>query len=386
MTTGVILDGFSTKKAISDVLWALVEELKKTSLWDEHVALKARMVPFAGYHMPVQYQGVIPEHEATRQHVSLCDVSHMGIARAEGPEARKFINYALAKDVTALKPGHALYTVLCRANGNTVDDLIVYCEGEEKFFFVLNASNKEKDLNYLRELAKNFAVKLEDDFEKLSLLALQGPKSEALLQKMGLKEPLSPAFTFFRTELAGIPVLISRTGYTGEVGCEIAVANAQAPTLWKKLLSVGESFGIKPCGLAARDTLRTEMGYSLYGHEITEEINPVEAGLGWVLSLNKDFVGREALQKAKAQPQRKLVALKNNSKQAPRPDMKVQDATGQVVGFITSGTFAPSLGHAIGLALVTTTSQAPYSVVIRDQAVPFEITKRPFYQRSEKHV
>lgn len=331
--------------------------------------------------MPVQYSGVVAEHNAVRTAVGIFDVSHMGLARVEGPEARKFLNLALTKNLSTLLPGSALYTLLCRENGNTVDDLIVYCNEDNKFTLVLNAGNKHKDLDYLQTLGKNFNITITDDFNRLSLIAVQGPRAEELLKKLGYRGDLRKTFTFAETKIAGLCATVFVTGYTGELGCEIAIPNAQAAELWQSLLREGESFGIKPAGLAARDTLRTEMGYSLYGHELTEDINPIEAGLAWAVSLDKEFVGKAALEKAKASPQRKLIALKNSSKQAPRPEMKIQDAQNKIVGFITSGTFAPSLGYAIGLGLVEAQSQPPYKVLIRDQAVAFEQTKRPFYKK-----
>jgi len=363
-----------------------MEKLKKTPLCEEHKSLGGRMVPFAGYEMPVQYPtGVIQEHMAVRQNAGLCDVSHMGVATFSGPTVRDFLNRAITRDISKLEAGKAAYTILCYPDGGTVDDLIVYCESNEKFFLVLNASNKEKDLAYFKSLAGANAIEMKDHFETMSLLALQGPKSAQILRELGADTNLDSPFSFFETKLAGISVRIAETGYTGEAGCEIFVESQNAVKLWKLLLEAGTKHGLKPSGLAARDTLRTEMGYSLYGHELSDKINPIEAGLSWAVSLNKgEFAGREALLVAKEKPKRKLVSLKNNSKQAPRPEMRVFDASGKEVGFITSGTFAPSLNYAIGLALVDANSTPPYKVNIRNSPVEFELTKRPFYRRKEE--
>ena len=342
---------------------AASETLQKTALHATHAALKARLVPFAGYEMPVQYSGVIEEHQAVRQNAGLFDVSHMGVGIVRGPDTVKFLNYALTRDLSKVQDGQAAYSLLCRANGGTVDDLIVYRKTADFFYAVLNASNKDKDVAYLRELSKGFDVVIEGPLPGMSLLALQGPRSEDVLRKLGFTSEWPKPFRFLETSLTAsgktIAVKLAFTGYTGEKGCEIFVEDKDVVTLWNAILSLD----VKPIGLAARDTLRTEMGYSLYGHELLETINPVEAGLNWAVGFAKEnFVGRDAIVKAKENPARKLIALKNDSRQAPRPDMRVFDATGTDVGYVTSGTFAPSLAHAIGLALVDAKSQAPYSV------------------------
>lgn len=341
-------------------------------------------MPFAGYSMPVQYTGLIDEHQTVRNHVGLFDVSHMGIATCEGAEALEFLNTSVTRDLATVAPGRAAYTLLCRDSGGTVDDLIIYRESPNKFFLVLNASNKEKDFAYLQELKAKFpSVTLKPLFDSYSLLALQGPKAFQLIQKLGFTGELPAPFSFLHTTLAGVPVYMAFTGYTGEKGCEMFVKNENAVALWRALLTDGAPLGIKPIGLGARDTLRTEMGYSLYGHELSEEINPVEAGLSWAIGFKKDaFKGKAALVKAKEAPQRKLVALSHADKQAPRPDMLVYDASKKLVGKITSGTFAPSLGHVIGLALVEASSAAPYFVDIRGKLTEFSLTTRPFLKKS----
>ncbi len=362
----------------------------KTPLHAAHVDLKARMVPFAGYDMPVQYTSVIEEHKAVRDACGIFDVSHMGLATIEGSEVRNFLQFALTRDISKTLPSTAAYSLLCHEHGGTVDDLIIYCEREDLFWLVLNASNKEKDFSYLKKIAATHpqfsSLKFTTHFSDYSLIALQGPNSTEVLQALGWKGPFPKAFSFApNATIAGLQTKIAFTGYTGEIGCEIFVKSADANHLWKSLLQDGQKFGLKPCGLAARDTLRTEMGYSLYGHELNDDINPVEAGLNWAVGFGKEnFVGKAALVAAKANPKRKIIALKNASKQAPRPEMPVYDSTKKQVGIVTSGTFAPSLGYAIGLALVDNNSQAPYTVDIRGNQVAFELTQRPFYKKTEQ--
>lgn len=357
--------------------------LKKTALWQWHKTHGAKLVPFAGYDMPIQYEGVIPEHKAVRQNCGLFDVSHMGVARISGSRATEFLDSCFTRDLAKLSNGKAAYGFFCRENGGTVDDLIIYKSSANEYYLVLNASNKEKDLAYLGAAANSNSVRIESLFDDLALFALQGPKAFELLAKLGLEIGDRKAFSFFDSELLGVPVKIALTGYTGEKGCEIFVANEEAPKIWEGLLQAGETYGIKAIGLAARDTLRTEMGYSLYGHELAEDISPIEADLNWAINFKKalPFHGQAALSLQQKNPPRKLVALMNRSRQAPRPLMNVEDASGKIVGTITSGTYAPSLDYSIGLALVEQNSQAPYSVRLRpDKLVEFEITTRPFYK------
>jgi aminomethyltransferase len=352
--------------------------LKKTALWAEHHKLGARMVPFSGYDMPVQYKSVLVEHQAVRQAAGIFDVSHMGLSAFKAPGILQAVNKIITRDISNLEVGQGAYSLLCRDSGFCVDDLILYRTAEDELLFVFNASNKEKDFAYLTGLLKDIPLEAAAPSDADALIALQGPKVPALLKSLGLGEWPKP-FSVLNFSAQGIPCRLLFTGYTGEVGCEIAVKSSEAPALWRLLLEKGA----EPCGLGARDTLRLEMGYSLYGHELSEEINPLEAGLSWAVNLKKEaFVGREALLRYKEAPRRKLIALKNESKQAPRGEMRVFDATGRDVGFVTSGSLAPSLGHAIGLALVETSSQPPYTVNIREKKIPFEETKRPFYTKN----
>jgi len=361
----------------------MAETLRRTSLWPCHAKLGARMMPFSGYDMPVQYSGLIDEHQAVRQAAGLFDVAHMGVAKVEGSQARVFLDAACTRSFKSLAPGRAAYTLLCRENGGTVDDLIVYCERDDLFWLVLNAGNKEKDVEYLQALRTGFDARLSGPLDEWSLLALQGPKSELVLRALGWAQDWPKPFSFVNARLAGVEVKIAFTGYTGETGCEIFVPSGRAAELWEVILESGRPFGLKPAGLGARDTLRTEMGYSLYGHELSETINPIEAGLSWAVSFDKDFKGKEALLRAKAEPRRRLVALRTASRQAPRNEMNVVDADGRAIGVVTSGTYAPSLGYAVGLALVDADATGPFFVDIRGKREPFEVAKRPFYVPSK---
>lgn len=370
-------------------------KLKQTPLFLDHKNLGGKIVPFAGYEMPVQYtQGVIFEHLNVRRHAGLFDVSHMGVAQMKGPKVKEFLNFCLTRDLSKISASEAAYSLLCRESGGTVDDLIVYCVSNEHFYLVLNASNKEKDVGYFRELQKRETkfsdIRIDDAFDKFGLLALQGPSSPKILTNSGLKLNSWPKpFSFIPTAtLFGIPVSIAFTGYTGETGCEIFCPSSQLSKLWNELLKVGKSENLCPIGLAARDTLRTEMGYSLYGHELEEDINPVEAGLSWAVGFNKEsFVGIEALRQAKENPARRLVCFrKKDSKQAPRPGMDIL-VDGKACGKVGSGTLGPSLGYSIGMGLVDSKSFSKIQetknlqIDIRGSLVNFEVCKRPFFTK-----
>lgn len=355
--------------------------LNQTPLTAWHRSHNARMAEFAGYDMPIQYTSVIEEHECVRKNAGLFDVSHMGLLRLEGNKAATLLDRALTRNISKLKPGRAVYAIMCHENGGTIDDLIVYSSSENEFYLVLNASNKMKDLAHINSLDLHSEVRFESLFNEASIFALQGPKVPEILALCGFTKSWKP-FDFIRAEICNISVQIAFTGYTGEKGCEIFVSNSDALNLWTQLMTKGHPLGLRPCGLACRDTLRLEMGYSLYGHELNDQINPIEAGLDWAVDFNKsEFIGRKALLKSKEFPERKMIALQNSSKQAPRAGMKIYDAHGHEVGSVCSGTYAPSLGFAIGLGLVTTKSLAPYSVEIRNQKIPFESTTRPFYNK-----
>jgi aminomethyltransferase len=305
----------------------------------------------------------------------------MGVLECRGADSRSFLNSVVTRDIAALEPGQAAYSLLCQNDGGCLDDLIVYCLSPDRFWLVLNAGNKVSDLRHIRSVfearSQRPQLELRSRFEDLALLALQGPESFSVLKRRGLWSD-EPTFRIFESQFQGQTIWISTTGYTGERGVEIAVPSGLAPALWRDLLA-DES--VTPAGLGCRDTLRTEMGYPLYGHEMDSTIHPFEAGLGWAVQLDKsEFVGQSALKSLKAQPRRKWIGLiHRQSRQAPRAGMDVYDSKNLRVGTVTSGTFAPSLNAPIGMALVSSDSEGPYSVDLRGTKVLFESCKRPFY-------
>ena len=347
-----------------------------------HRQLGARMVPFAGFEMPVNYKGILEEHNCVRNNVGIFDISHMGILFVRGSGTLKFLDKMLTKPVSKVAVGRGAYALLCNEAGNTLDDLIFYRTQENEVCLALNASNKEEDFKWLQKNAPSDLI-FESRFSSHALFALQGARAPDFLKSLGLDLNYSQLYSTVKFHIAGVECLFFVSGYTGEKGCEISVPVSGAEKVFSFFLDKGKEFLIQPIGLGARDTLRTEMGYSLYGHELNQNINPVEAGLSWALDLSSNFIGSEALRRIKEKPQRKLIALRNiNSKQAPRSDMKIFDSQQNEVGFVTSGTFAPSLGYAIGLGIVNIQSQAPYSIDIRGQKVAYELVKRPFYVKA----
>jgi aminomethyltransferase len=347
-----------------------------------HRKLGARMVPFAGFEMPVNYKGILEEHQCVRKNVGIFDISHMGILFVRGLGTLKFLDKMLTKPVSKVTVGKGAYALLCNEAGNTLDDLIFYRTQEHEVCLALNASNKEEDFKWLQKYASS-DVEFEARFSSHALFALQGARAPEFLKSLGIDLNYSQLYSTGKFQISGVECLFFVSGYTGEKGCEISVPTSSAEKVFSFFLEKGKDFSIQPIGLGARDTLRTEMGYSLYGHELSQSINPVEAGLSWAIDLSSNFIGSEALRRIKEKPQRKLIALRNvNSKQAPRNEMKIFDSHEKEVGFISSGTFAPSLGYAIGLGIVDVQSQAPYFIDIRGQKVAYELVKRPFYIKS----
>lgn len=357
--------------------------LKPTPLRAEHVALGARLVPFAGYEMPVQYPtGITAEHQAVRTAAGLFDVSHMGEVEVRGREAREFVQYVTSNDLDRAAVGQAQYSTLLNHDGGVVDDLLVY-RFPERFLLVVNASNREKDVVHLREHAGRFDVEISDRSDEIALLALQGPKAQTILERLTDDRLDDIGYYHFREgRLLDRNALLSRTGYTGEDGFEIYLENKDAVAVWRALLEAGKPEGLTPAGLGARDTLRLEMGYALYGNDLDEEHTPLEAGLGWVVKLGKeDFIGREALIRQKeAGVPRKLVGFRLRERGFPRPGYEVRTARG--AGVVTSGTVSPSLGVGIGMAYLPAEAAQPgteIEVVIRGQGIPAEVVKPPFY-------
>ena len=358
---------------------------KKTPLYEEHVRLGGKIVSFGGYALPVQYgTGIVKEHMAVREAAGLFDVSHMGEFELKGPDSVKNLNRLLTNDYTEMEDGRCRYTPMCYPDGGTVDDLIVAKRGENDYFLVVNASNREKDFAWMTENLSGDAV-LTDVSDNFAEIALQGPASKELIRKLSPQDKLPKKYytAVFDSEIAGVPAIISRTGYTGEFGYEIYVAAEEGPKVWQALLREGEALGVIPCGLGARDTLRLEAGMPLYGHEMNECISPLEADLGFAVKLEKeDFIGKEALLK----PQERMrVGLKVVGRGILREELKVLK-DGEEIGETTSGTFAPYLKVSIANALVKAGSLElgdKVSVDVRGRAVDAEVVPLPFYKRAK---
>ncbi|PZD79263.1 glycine cleavage system aminomethyltransferase GcvT [Mesonia sp. K7] len=360
--------------------------MKNTQLTAIHQALGAKMIPFAGFLMPVSYEGVNAEHETVRNGVGVFDVSHMGEFLVSGPKALDLIQKVTSNDASKLVDGQAQYTCMPNQTDGIVDDLIVYRINKEKYLLVVNASNIEKDWNWISE-NNTFGADLRDLSDNYSLFAVQGPKAVEAMQS--LTEVDLSAIKFYHFEVDKFAdaekVIISATGYTGSGGFEIYCKNEDAEQVWNKIMKAGESFGIKPIGLAARDTLRLEMGYCLYGNDIDDTTSPIEAGLGWVTKFTKDFINSENLKKEKKEgPKRKLVAFELTEKGIPRKDYKINNAEGEEIGHVTSGTMSPSTGKAIGLGYVKTAYKdidTEVFVAIRNKQIAAKVVKLPFYKK-----
>lgn len=344
------------------------------------------MVPFAGYNMPVQYEGVNVEHETVRNGVGVFDVSHMGEFFITGPNALALIQKVTTNDASTLTVGRAQYSCLPNEDGGIVDDLIVYKMGEEKYLLVVNASNIEKDWNWIS--GKNdVGATMENASEDYSLLAIQGPKAAEAMQSLTSVNLTEIKYYHFEVaDFAGVSdVIVSATGYTGSGGFEIYVKNSDIEQVWNKVFEAGAAYGIKPIGLAARDTLRLEMGFCLYGNDINGTTSPIEAGLGWITKFTKDFTNSEAIKKQKEEGvSRKLVGFELTERGIPRHDYEITDKDGNVIGIVTSGTMAPSLGKGIGLGYVPTAYAAPDSEIyirIRKNDVAAKVVKLPFYKK-----
>ena len=360
--------------------------MKNTALTQTHEALGAKMVPFAGYNMPVSYEGVSLEHATVRNGVGVFDVSHMGEFLISGPNALALIQRVTTNDAAKLTVGKAQYSCMPNETGGIVDDLIVYMIKEEQYLLVVNASNIDKDWAHISQYNETINAEMRDLTDNYSLLAIQGPKAVESMQSLSSHDLSEIKFyNFIVGDFAGIEhVIISATGYTGSGGFEIYCKNEEVQQIWDKVFEAGARFGIKPIGLAARDTLRLEMGYCLYGNDIDDTTSPIEAGLGWITKFTKDFVNSEALAKEKANgPTRKLVAFELTERGIPRHGYPIVDAQGQEMGTVTSGTMSPTMGLGIGLGYVPTHLSEPGSKIhiqIRKNAVPATIVKLPFYK------
>nr|MBI1230626.1 glycine cleavage system aminomethyltransferase GcvT [Cytophagales bacterium] len=342
------------------------EEIKTVPLHDIHVSLGAKIIPFAGFQMPVRYSSDMEEHKAVREKVGVFDVSHMGEFMVSGPHALDLIQWVTSNDVSKLIVGQAQYSCFPNESGGIVDDLLVYKLSEESYMLVVNASNIQKDWDWI-SAHNTFGASLQDLSAELSLLAVQGPLASKTLQPL---TPLDldsiPFYHFAIGEFAGVPdVIVSATGYTGAGGFEIYVKNEHVVGVWQAIFEAGKDYGIQPIGLGARDTLRLEMGYCLYGNDINDETSPIEAGLGWITKFSKKFINCERLKAEKEQGvSRKLVGFILNEKGIPRAHYRILSTEGEVIGEVTSGTQSPSMGIGIGLGYVESSYATPGTTII----------------------
>lgn len=363
--------------------------MKKTSLFDIHLKFNGKMVPFAGYSMPVQFDGVNSEHLQVRNSVGIFDVSHMGEILVKGNRATDFLNYICSNDILLMKDGKAQYNCLINTNGGIIDDLIVYKLGDENYMLVVNAANIDKDWNWIKKQNSNFNTEISNISDKTSLLALQGPKSEKVLQKLvnfDLNKLTNYSFTIETIDKIN-NVIISKTGYTGSGGYELYVENDHVLHLYKLILDSGKDYGIKPIGLAARDTLRLEMGYCLYGNDINDNTNPIEAGLKWVTKTNKDFIGKKfILETISNGTSKNLIGFELIDRGIPRKGYKIFDSDNNEIGIVTSGTMSPILKKGIGMGYVLSSHskfETEVYIEIRNKKIKSKIVKRPFIKLNE---
>ena len=366
------------------------ETLRRTPLFAEHVKLGARIVPFAGFEMPVQYKGISDEHIAVRTRAGMFDVSHMGELLLTGEHSGAVVDYLITSDASKLADGQAMYTCGCNERGTILDDLLVYRHAADRWMVVCNASNHAKMSEHFRKAALNHCEFRDETFDT-ALVALQGPKAYEILAKVGGDGPglaKLPSFALRSAVLAGAKTTVARTGYTGEDGCEIFIANDDAPKVWGAIMEAGQAFGISPAGLGCRDTLRLEARLSLYGNDIDETTNPLEAGLGWIVKLDKssDFIGKAALVKLKEQGlQRKIAGFEMIGRGIARHGYPLLGADGKPVGVCTSGSPSPTLGKNIGLGYLPTEMTkvgTQFKVDCRGKAVDAVVVKVPFYKRA----
>ena len=360
--------------------------MKSTALTTKHISLGAKMVPFAGYNMPVSYTGLNEEHLTVRAGVGVFDVSHMGEFRLRGPKALDLIQQVTSNDASKLTDGKVQYSCLPNKDGGIVDDLLVYRYKADEYYLIVNASNIEKDWNWIKQF-NSYGVEMLDISDKTSLLAVQGPKAILALQKLtSVDLSKMEYYTFCIDTMAGISnVIISNTGYTGAGGFEIYVNNADAEKMWDAIFEAGKEFDIKPIGLGARDTLRLEMGFCLYGNDIDDTTSPIEAGLGWITKFTKDFTNRTAIEAHKTNGvSKKLVGFEMIDRGIPRHDYQIADASGNIIGRVTSGTQSPSLNKAIGMGYVNTafaSADSEIFILIRDKAIKAKVVKLPFLKK-----
>ena len=360
-------------------------ENKRTCLYEKHVALGALISPFGGFDMPIQYTNIVDEHNAVRQACGVFDVSHMGEVLITGPQSEEFVNYIFTNDIKDAPDGKIFYGMMCHPTGGVVDDLLVYKMAPQRYFLVINASNIDKDVAWITTQATEFDVDVENLSEYYGEVAVQGPKTEEIVERV-LGIPCSELlfYTCKEVEYNGETIIISRTGYTGEDGFELYGSHAFTIEMWDKLLASGE---VKPCGLGCRDTLRFEVGLPLYGDELTDEITPLEAGLGMFAKLDKNFIGRDALAQQKAEGlKRKIVGIELRDKAIPRHGYEVE-ADGKVIGVVTTGYNSISTGKSVCMAMLDidyTKLDTEVAVRIRKKVFPGVVIKKRFYDKSYK--
>jgi len=365
----------------------MISDLKKTALHEEHIKLGARMIEFAGFHMPVWYTGMIEEHQIVRTKVGLFDLSHMGEVYFEGEGAFDYLQSITCNDLSKIKPGRCQYTLLTTPGGGVIDDLIIYWLEAEKFLAVINASRINEDVRWFKEHLPLGGVHMTNACDRTALIAVQGPSSEELLQDFGIDISKKRPFRVFQRTVHGNTMLVATTGYTGERGVELIVPNDQAEWLWSSLMTIGEKYNVAPIGLGARDTLRLEAAYSLYGHELDEQTSPYEAGLDWTVKLEQgEFIGREYLVKQKEEgiPRRIAGIVTDRKSGTPRHGAKVYSMDGREIGHVTSGAYSPTLGMNIALVFLPPDKVTPGTKVqvdVRRQKIVVETVKLPFYQR-----
>ena len=360
-------------------------ENKRTCLYDKHVALGALISPFGGFDMPIQYTNIVDEHNAVRKACGIFDVSHMGEVLVTGAGSEAFVNYIFTNDIKDAPDGKIFYGMMCHPTGGVVDDLLVYKMEPQRYFLVINASNIDKDVAWIMEQSKKFDVVVENQSEKYGEVAVQGPKTEEIVERiLGIECSDLAFYTCKEVECNGETIIISRTGYTGEDGFEIYASHAFTNEVWDKLVGSGE---VKPCGLGCRDTLRFEVGLPLYGDELTDEITPLEAGLGMFAKLDKDFIGRDALAAQKAEGlKRKIVGIELKDKAIPRHGYEVE-ADGKVIGVVTTGYNSISTGKSVCMAMLDieyTKLDTEVAVRIRKKIFPGVVTKKRFYDKNYK--
>jgi aminomethyltransferase len=365
--------------------------MKKTPLYEKHIQLKGKMIDFGGWSLPVEYTGIIPEHEAVRTKAGIFDVSHMGEIIVKGEDSEKYLQMLLTNDISLLNNNQIAYTTMCYPHGGVVDDLLVYKYSNTDYLLVVNASNTEKDYQWMKEnIFGN--TEILNVSENYAQLALQGPLAEAILQKLTRKNLNEIEFYYFsdNVKIGNIEALVSRTGYTGEDGFELYFAYDNAEEMWDMILEAGKDEGLIPAGLGARDTLRFEASLPLYGHELDENITPLEAGLGFFVKLNKEnFIGKEALAKQKSEGlQRKIVGFEMIDRGIPRNNYEVY-AEGKKIGYVTTGSFSPTLKKNIGLALINSAYSkegTEIEILIRNKNSKAKVIKKPFYSKKYKKM